>query len=88
MGDNTRKALRLFRHEKELRQEDMAQLLNVKRETYAAVERGIRNGTYALWERLQKVFAIPDSKMWGLMKKGGGADASGQARYDNEIRGG
>ena len=66
----------------------MARLLNVSRETYAAVERGIRNGSFTLWERIQKVFGVPDCQMWELMKKGGGADASGQARDGNEIHGG
>lgn len=77
MAVENRKALRLLRYEKELTQTDMARLLNVERVTYAAVERGVRDGSYKLWERLQQVFNIPDAEMWGLMKKGGGADASG-----------
>lgn len=73
----TRRALRLLRYAKELNQSDMARLLNVERTTYAAIERGERDGSYKFWERLQQVFGIPDADMWSLQKKGGGADASG-----------
>ena len=77
MAEQTRRALKLLRHEKELRQEDMARLLKVDRVTYAAIERGVRDGSFKLWERFQQVFHISDADMWKLMKKGGGADASG-----------
>lgn len=60
--------LKLFRVKRDLTQEEFADRTGVERGTYAAIENGTRNGTYAFWNQLQTAFDIPDSEMWGLMK--------------------
>lgn len=62
--------LKLFRVERKLSQQDMANMLDVPRQTYAMVERGQRRGSDEFWEKLQTVFSVPDADMWKLMQKG------------------
>lgn len=62
--------LKLFRVERKLSQQDMADMLDVPRQTYAMVERGQRRGSDEFWEKLQTVFSVPDADMWKLMQKG------------------
>lgn len=62
--------LKLFRVEKNLSQQEMADMLEIPRQTYAMVERGQRRGSDEFWEKLQTVFSVPDADMWKLMQKG------------------
>ena len=61
--------LKLFRVKNGLSQEDIAFKIGCGRATYASVETGKRNGTNSFWLALQKAFSIPDSEMWGLIKR-------------------
>ena len=63
--------LKLFRVERKLSQQDMADMLDVPRQTYAMVERGQRRGSDELWTKIQDVFGVPDADMWKLMQKEG-----------------
>lgn len=65
-----RKNLRMFRLEKELSQQEMADILNVNRSTYGMVEQGRRRGSDELWATLKTTFNVPDADMWKLMQKG------------------
>lgn len=64
-----RKNLKLFRVEKNMTQEDIANEIGCTRATYQSVEAGARIGTDAgFWIKLQKAFNIPDGDMWALRK--------------------
>ena len=65
-----RKALKMFRLEKELSQQEMADMLGLNRSTYAMVERGQRRGSDEMWATLKNTFNVPDADMWKLMQKG------------------
>lgn len=65
-----RKALYMFRHEKGLSQQEMADMLGVNRSTYAMVERGQRRGSDDMWATLKNTFNVPDADMWKLMQRG------------------
>lgn len=65
-----RKNLRMFRLEKELSQQEMADILNVNRSTYGMVEQGRRRGSDELWATLKTTFNVPDADMWKLMQRG------------------
>lgn len=62
--------LKLFRVERKLSQQEMADMLDVPRQTYAMVERGQRRGSDELWAKIKSVFSVPDADMWKLMQKG------------------
>ncbi len=61
--------LKCFRIKQHLTQEEMAVKIGCIRCTYAAIEKGTRNGRDFFWESLQKAFNIPDEDMWALKKK-------------------
>lgn len=63
-----RKNLKLFRIKTELSQAQMSEKLGCSRATYNAIENGIRCGNMSFWHKLQDVFKLPDSEMWGLMQ--------------------
>lgn len=65
-----RKALEMFRREKDLSQQEMADILGMNRSTYAMVERGQRRGSDEMWATLKNTFNVPDADMWKLMQKG------------------
>ena len=65
---NKRMALRLFRVSRDLSQNQMAEKLNYSFSHYSLVERGYKDGSQDFWNTLQRVFDIPDSEMWRLMK--------------------
>lgn len=67
MGE--RIGLRVFRVRRKLSQQEMADVLGVKRSTYAKVELGQRRGSDVLWAKLQSTFGVPDADMWKLMQK-------------------
>lgn len=60
----------MFRLERELSQQEMADKLGMNRSNYAMIERGQRQGRGEMWNKLQSVFNIPDEDMWKLMQKG------------------
>lgn len=63
-----RHELYLFRHNMRLSQAEMAAKIGCNRVTYAAIEKGTRNGRVTFWNDLQKAFEIPDEKIGGLMR--------------------
>lgn len=63
-----RKNLKLFRTNRFLSQQEIADKMGVTRGTYAAIENGSREGRKTFWAQLQEAFDIPDAEMYGLMK--------------------
>ena len=63
-----RNGLYMFRHSMKLSQAQIAEKIGCNRATYAAIEKGTRNGRVTFWTDLQKAFDIPDEKIGGLMK--------------------
>lgn len=63
-----RKNLKLFRANKFLSQQEMADRIGVTRSTYSSIESGKREGRKTFWKFLQVAFNIPDEEMYGLMK--------------------
>ena len=60
--------LKVFRTDRKLRQTDIAYDLGVSRMTYSFIERGIRSGSAEFWQRLQRVYNVPNEEMYSLMK--------------------
>ena len=60
--------LKVFRVKHNLTQDAIAAKIGVKRSTYSAVEKGVRNGKQTFWQALQKAFDVPDSEVWDLTK--------------------
>lgn len=74
-GDNVKKVerrikLKQFRIGLQLTQQEIADKLNITATSYGAIENGKRDGCSQFWDNLQKAFNIPDSHMYGLMRKG------------------
>lgn len=61
--------LKIFRIKRNLTLQGIAEKIGCKRSTYAAIEKGIRNGKQEFWLALQKTFDIPDAEIWALMHK-------------------
>ena len=62
-----RKNLYMFRHSMQLSQQAMADKIGCNRETYASIERGARNGSMTLWNKLQNAFGLSDAQKGELM---------------------
>ena len=60
--------LKCLRIKHKLNQGEIARILNVSRGQYLAIENGKSNGSMNFWQAIQKVFGVPDSEMWELMK--------------------
>lgn len=60
--------LKVFRVKHNLTQDAISEKIGVKRSTYSAVEKGVRNGKQSFWQLLQTAFEISDSEMWDLTK--------------------
>ena len=60
--------LYMFRCEHKLTKRDMASKTGVSRTTYTNIESGKRDGSQAFWSTLQRVFNVPESDMFSLMK--------------------
>lgn len=60
--------LKVFRTDRKLRQTDIAYDLGVSRVTYSLIERGLRSGSAEFWQRLQRVYNVPNEEMNSLMK--------------------
>ena len=63
-----RKNLKLFRTNRFLSQQEIADKIGCTRSTYSSIESGKREGRKYFWKRLQAAFDIPDEEMYGLMK--------------------
>lgn len=63
-----RTALKQFRIGLHLTQAQIAEKIGVSCRTYALVENGKRGGSAKFWGTLQKVFSVPDEKMYPLQK--------------------
>lgn len=61
--------LKVLRVKKNLTIREMAEKIGCKTSTYAAIEKGIRNGKQDFWLKLQQAFDIPDTEIWTLMHK-------------------
>lgn len=66
--------LYVFRHERKLKQSEMADKIGCTRTTYSNVETGKREGRPKFWSGFQKAFNIPDNEMYKYMKKGAPKD--------------
>lgn len=60
--------LKVFRVKQHLSQAEISDKIGVSRNTYAAIESGIREGRDPFWKGLQEAFRIPDSEMWSLKR--------------------
>ena len=58
--------LKVFRVKLKLSQAQIAEKIGVNRGTYAAIEKGARNGSYKFWTALQ--IAFPNANIGELMK--------------------
>ena len=58
--------LKLFRVAQKMTQAEFAEKIGCNRGTYAAIEKGSRNGRTGFWLKLQKVF--PSADIGELMK--------------------
>lgn len=58
----------VFRCDKKLTQEEIAQLCGVSRATYGHIEKGKRGGSQKFWNNLQEVFGLTDEKARQLQK--------------------
>lgn len=63
-----RNELYLYRHRLRLSQAEMAAKIGCNRATYAAIEKGTRNGRVTFWQDLQKAFNISDNEIGVLMR--------------------
>ncbi len=50
-------------------QTDVAMKLGIPLLTYARIEQGKSRGKTDVWLAIQKLYDIPDSKMWQIVKK-------------------
>lgn len=61
-------ALVNLRKEKNMSQEHLARSIGFTRQYVARVESGESEGKRAFWLAIQRVFDVPDDKMWKLYK--------------------
>lgn len=60
--------LKVFRVRKNLTQAQIAEIIGVDRQVFAAVESGRCEGRLSFWEALQKTFKLSPDEIWSLMK--------------------
>lgn len=60
--------LKIFRVKQNMTQAEFSERIGYQRQTYAAIENGIRDGRQTFWKDLQQAFNIPDGEIWELMK--------------------
>lgn len=60
--------LYMLRCNAKLTQQEVALKTGVSRATYCHIESGKRDGSQDFWKALQRVFDVPDSEMYALMK--------------------
>lgn len=64
-----RNALYMLRHSLRLTQAQMALKIGCNRATYAAIEKGTRNGRGTFWNAFQKAFEISDTDVEKFKKQ-------------------
>lgn len=64
-----RTALKVFRIQQKMTQEEFADKFKFSQSRYALIEQGNRDGTLKFWNALQKAFNIADADMWALTKR-------------------
>ena len=69
LGERTN--LKVFRIQQKMTQAEFAEKIGCNRGTYAAIEKGTRNGQHKFWLNLQHTFNISDADMWALKKRDG-----------------
>lgn len=62
--------LKSFREKHNLKQQEMADKLEISKSHYVNIERGIYNPTFALMEKFGEVFPGDYDDIWLLFKKG------------------
>lgn len=60
--------LKVFRIQKHLTQDEIAEKIGCTRSTYSAIENGNRDGRKVFWRSLQRAFHIADADMWALQE--------------------
>lgn len=65
-GDEMRLKLKTFRVSQNLTQDEMAAKIGCSRNSYQAIERGIRQGNMKFWCSLREVFNLSD--VWEMME--------------------
>lgn len=70
MGNLIAKNLQLFvlRKERNWNQADVAEKLGIPTNLYADIEKGKTASKPKTWAKIQELYNIPDSDMWGLIK--------------------
>lgn len=63
-----RKDLKLFRLNKFLTQQELADQLGVSVSTYNLVETGKRRGSVKFWTNLQNLYKLEDGDVWKMQK--------------------
>lgn len=63
-----RTKLKVFRVQRHMTQAQFADKIGYRRQSYAAIETGKREGQQAFWNELQKAFDVPGATMWELMQ--------------------
>lgn len=53
----------------DLTQEEMAKRIGISKAAYCNIERGVRFGSVATWEKIQTLFNLTDDEVWKLIKK-------------------
>lgn len=63
-----RKDLKLFRLNKFLTQQELADQLGVSVSTYNLIEKGTRRGSVDFWTKLQSLYKLEDGDVWKMQK--------------------
>ena len=53
----------------DLTQDEIAKRIGISKAAYCNIERGIRFGSVATWEKIQTLFNLTDDEVWKLIKK-------------------
>lgn len=65
-----REKLRLKRQQMGLSLKAVAEAMDIWEKNYGRIERNETDGRLSTWKAIQKVYGIPDSKMWEYMIDG------------------
>ena len=60
--------LKVFRVDRNMTQQDMADKFNISVSTYHLIEQGIRRGSMEFWTNFQNEFNLDDATMWRIQK--------------------
>ena len=68
--DSRQKALKKLRLDHDLTQDQLADEIGVcSRLTYSSIERGLTDGSVAVWKRIQEIFGLSNADVWELMTR-------------------